>query len=260
MKKILLCCIASLLAFNASANLLVNPTRVELDRKNTSAVFSLVNKSKSSARYNIYFEDKKMLSNGEYVELSKQEVTHSLASFVRYSPRRVNIEPEQGVRVRLAARLPRNIVQGEYRSYIVFHQIPLAPKSSTDATEQSTDTFSLSISAYMKVAIPVVMRVGDLTSELTIEKSAVNSTKQTIEVTLRRTGERSSIGDIEVINPQTKQIVGANKNVAIYTEVNQRQFSIPLNQPVAAGTKLLIRYQENDSLFQAKTVEANLII
>ncbi|MCL1144647.1 hypothetical protein L2747_01305 [Shewanella marinintestina] len=260
MKKILLCCITALWVFDASANLLVNPTRVELDRKSTSAVFSLVNKSTESARYNIYFEDKKMLANGDYVELSKQEATQSLANFVRYSPRRVNIEPEQGVRVRLAARLPRNIAQGEYRSYIVFHQIPLAPKSSNDAAEQKADTFSLSISAYMKVAIPVLMRVGDLSSELKIEKSAIDNTRQYIEVTLQRIGERSSFGDIEVINPVTKQIVAATKNVAIYTELNERQFSIALTEPVAAGAELIIRYQENNSLFQAKTVEAKLIL
>ncbi|WP_028768802.1 fimbrial biogenesis chaperone [Shewanella fidelis] len=259
MKKFLLGCIAALLAFNASANLLVNPTRVELDRKNTSAVFSLVNKGSTPARYNIYFEDKKMLANGEYVTLSKQEATHSLASFVRYSPRRVNIEPEQGVRVRLAARLPRDIANGEYRSYMVFHQIPLTPTTQTNSTEQDADTFSLSISAFMKVAIPVLMRVGDLTSELKIDSNA-NDSRQSIEVTLQRTGERSSIGDIEVINPVTKQVIGAMKNIAIYTEVNQRQLSIPLNQPVAAGTELLVRYQENDSLFQAQTVEASLIL
>ena len=98
----------------------------------------------------------------------------------------------------------------------------------------------------MRVAIPVLMRVGDLTSEIKID-SDVNDSRQSIEVTLQRTGERSSIGDIEVINPVTKQVIGAMKNIAIYTEVNQRQLSIPLNQPVAAGTELLVRYQENDS-------------
>ena len=112
----------------------------------------------------------------------------------------------------------------------------------------------------MKVAIPVLMRVGDLNSELKIEKSAIDNTRQSIEVTLQRIGERSSFGDIEVINPATKQIVAATKNVAIYTELNERQFSIALTEPVAAGTELIIRYQENNSLFQAKTVEAKLIL
>ncbi len=259
MKKLITCCITVLLAFNASANLLVNPTRVELDKKNTSAVFSLVNKSSEAARYNVYFEDKKMLANGEYAALSKEQATQSLANFVRYSPRRVSLEPEQGTRVRLAARLPRNIKPGEYRSYIVFHQIPLAPVSNQSSQQSTSDTVSLNISAYLKISIPVIMRVGQLASDLSIEKSLLDSEKQTIEVTLRRIGDRSSFGDIEVINTITNEIVGVAKNIAIYTELSEKHFSIPLTKP-AGTSQLVVRYKENDSLYQPKIVEAKIAL
>ncbi|MCL1130158.1 hypothetical protein L2748_10585 [Shewanella sairae] len=259
MKKLITCCITALFAFNASANLLVNPTRVELDKKNTSAVFSLVNKGTEAARYNVYFEDKKMLANGEYAELTKEQATQSVASFVRYSPRRVSLEPEQGTRVRLAARVPRNIIPGEYRSYIVFHQIPLAPVSNQASQQSHSDTVSLNISAYLKISIPVIMRVGQLTSDLSIERSQLDSDKHAVEVTLQRTGDRSSFGDIEVINTITNEIVGVSKNIAIYTELSERNFLIPLTKPLNSS-ELLVRYKENNSLYQPKIVEAKIAL
>lgn len=260
MKKLYLGCVAALLSFQVSASLLVNPTRVELDNlKNRSAVFSLINRSEQPSRYNVYFEDKQMLDSGEFVTLEKDSADFSLAKYVRYSPRRVNIEPEQSVKVRLAARLPKSIKTGEYRSYMVFHQIPLAPvKSEIDA--QQSDVFSLSISAFLKISVPVILRVGELDSELTIADSVIDAGRHTVQVTLQRNGERSTYGDLEVFDIATNQLVGVSKNIAIYTELTERTFSIPLAQSVAADAKLQVRYTENNKLNKPKTVTVNLAL
>ncbi|MEZ9198702.1 hypothetical protein [Shewanella sp. 10N.286.54.B9] len=260
MNKVYLGCIVALLSFQVSANLLVNPTRVELDnQKNRSAVFSLINRSEQPSRYNIYFEDKQMLDSGEFVTLEKDVNKFSLSKFVRYSPRRVNIEPEQAVKVRLAARVPKSIKTGEYRSYMVFHQIPLAPVKSESNKVQS-DVLSLRISAFLKISVPVILRVGELDSELTIADSVIDAGRHTVQVTLQRNGERSTYGDLEVFDIATNQLVGVSKNIAIYTELTERTFSIPLVQSVAADAQLQVRYTENNKLNKPKTVTVNLAL
>ncbi|WP_192022298.1 hypothetical protein [Shewanella sp. WPAGA9] len=243
---------------SVSANLLVTPTRVELDnQRNKSAVFSLVNKSSDTARYEIYLEDKQLLSNDEFITLEPKTSPTSLTSFTRYSPRRVSLSPEQGARVRLAVRPPKDIKAGEYRSYIVFHQIPLAPTTVSDTTE-SNDTMNLSVTAYLRIAIPVIMRVGDLIAKLTVngELLASPDNQQQLIVDIGRSGQRSSYGDIEVYDSASNQLVGSLKNASIYTENDQRRFAITLSQAVKPGTVLLIRYVENDTLFEAKTIES----
>lgn len=260
MNKLFLGCFAVFFSFQVSANLLVNPTRVELDNlKNRSAVFSLVNKSAANSRYNIYFEDKQMLDSGEFVTLDKGDVDFSISNYIRYSPRRINIQPEQAVKVRIAARLPKSIEKGEYRSYIVFHQIPLAPEKKDSAADES-DVFSLSISAYLKISVPVILRVGDLDSELSLSHSVLDAGSNTLQVTLKRGGNRSTYGDIEVINADTNEIVGASKNVAIYTELSERTFSVPITESVSYSARLIVRYTENDKLNNSKSVEVKLAL
>ncbi|MDO6609922.1 hypothetical protein Q4601_01700 [Shewanella sp. 1_MG-2023] len=260
LKIILLITIVINLTSFAHANLLVTPTRVELDNKrDKSAVFSLVNKSNQTSRYEIYLEDKQLLPSGEFEIIDSETSTTSLASFTRYSPRRVSLTPEQGTRVRLAVRPPKDIKQGEYRSYIVFHQIPLAPTSSEQTTDK-TDSLSLSVTAYLRIAIPVIMRVGELTAQLNIANHQISDTEgqQQLIVSIARQGERSSYGDIEVFDAKSDELIGSSKNAAIYTEMTHRAFAVTLNNKIKPGTDLVIKYVENDGLFKPQTIEQKI--
>lgn len=254
--------IASLFSSAVYANLLVTPTRVELDNKaQRSAVFSLVNKGKQDARYNIYFEDKKLLPTGDYVSLENSST--SLAKFVRYSPRRVSLAPEEGTRVRMALRLPKGTPEGEYRSYIVFHQIPLAPTAIDNEQKSTSNTLSLSVTAYMRISIPVILRLGALSSEIFIDADLDRKAQSSVDVTLVREGLRSSYGDIElflVSNGKELESVGSYKNAAVYTELTARTFAIELSKPVERGRELIVRYRESESLSDAKVVETRIVL
>ena len=256
---ILITIVVNLTTF-AQANLLVTPTRVELDNKREkSAVFSLVNKSNQTSRYEIYLEDKQLLPSGEFKVLESASSQSSITSFTRYSPRRVSLLPEQGTRVRLAVRPPKNIQQGEYRSYIVFHQIPLAPTNGEQANDE-TETLSLSVTAYLRIAVPVIMRVGELTAKLDIvnQQRAESEGKQQLIVSVARQGERSSYGNIEIFD-NNDELVGSLNNAAIYTENNSRDFVITLNRHINSSTELLIKYVENEDLFNAQTIEQKIM-
>ncbi|WP_445946703.1 fimbrial biogenesis chaperone [Shewanella sp.] len=260
------------------ANLLVTPTRVELDEKRAkSAVFSLVNKGTKTSRYEIYFEEKRMLPSGDFVTLSKddgiakanraidealisQMQATSIAKYLRYSPRRLTLEPEQGGRVRLALRTPKTLPEGEYRSYIVFHQIPLAPKVQNNNTSKDGQSLSLTISAYMKIAVPIFLRVGDLKADISLNtgKLELSQGQQSLQVSLHRQGARSSYGDLEVINPVNNQVLGSLNNAAVYSELNEKSYSVPLSETLSPGSELIIRFTESDKLFEHQRIETRL--
>jgi P pilus assembly chaperone PapD len=238
------------------ASLLVVPTRVELDNQNRSATMSVVNKAPETTRYNVYFEDKRMQPNGVYVDISKGGSKTASAKFIRYSPRRFTLKPEEAGQVRLALRLPKNTVKGEYRSYIVFHQIPTTkPKQDS----QEGNKVALAIKAYLRIAIPVILRVGELDANLSIENMSQYK-EQSVMVTLNRTGLRSTYGDIEVYTVSNNQLVGTVKNAVIYSELEQREFSVPLDKSLPTGTKLLIKYTESSKLHNAKSVKMEITI
>jgi fimbrial chaperone protein len=282
MNKPLLFCTATLLLLGSAfsqalqANLLVTPTRVEFDDKRAkSAVFSLVNKGTSTSRYEIYFEEKRILPSGDFITLSKDEgianiptdeaiisqmQATSIAKYVRYSPRRMTLEAEQGGRVRLALRVPKDMPKGEYRSYIVFHQIPLAPKTAIDDAKDESKTFSLSIAAYIKIAIPVFLRVGDLKADISLNtgKLELSQGKQSLQVTLHRQGSRSSYGSLDIINPLDNRVLGSITNAAVNIELNEKSYSVPLSETVLPGSELIIRFTESDKLFEPQRIETRL--
>ncbi|MBL4831055.1 MAG: molecular chaperone [Aliivibrio sp.] len=257
MKTHTLCFMLTLLLSHTSfASLLVVPTRVELDNKNRSATMSVVNKASETTRYNVYFEDNIMLANGEYQEIKKGESTTSSSKFIRYSPRRFTLKPEESGQVRLALRIPQSTVEAEYRSYIVFHQIPVAkPKQSASKSEN----LSLAIKAYLRIAIPVILRVGELDANISVDKSSQYKNRSVI-VTLNRTGLRSSYGDIEIYTKNKNRLVGSMKRATIYPELERREFVIPLSEELASGSKIVIKYTESSKLHNAKSISMELTI
>ena len=253
----------------AQANLQVNPTFVALDdKKQRSAVFSLVNNSSQFARYNIYFEDK--ASQSTDVKQTTETSATSVANLVRYSPRRVSLESGQGTRVRMALRLPKGTKKGEYFSNIVFHQIPVAaPAVNTDslpeknAAENTSNSRGLSMTAYMRIIVPVILRVGDLTSTVEIATAQQAENTTSIEVVLSRQGDRTSFGNIEIIEmAEGKEVatLGHYRDAIIHILRAERRFVVDIAKSLPSGTELLIRYRESASLPQAKTIERQLIL
>ncbi|WP_394201841.1 molecular chaperone [Shewanella waksmanii] len=255
MKRSILGCLALFFVIsNVNANLLVTPTRAELDdKRQKSAIFSLVNKGSVTSRYNIYFQDKRQLPTGDYQSVDGKGV---LAKYVRYSPRRITLDPEQGTRVRVALRLPKGVKPGEYRSYLVFNQIPLTEAESTSSSDDN-QSLSLSISAVLRISVPVVLRVGELNSEVEIATGQLNPQTNNVSVTLARAGSRSTYGDIEVLTEVDgkKQTIGSYKNAALYTEISERNFAVSLDSAVEASTKLWVRYSESDQLPNPQVIE-----
>ncbi|MFT6332099.1 MAG: P pilus assembly chaperone PapD, partial [Lentimonas sp.] len=92
--------ISLIIATNSYASgLMVTPSRVELDEKNSTKEVKLINKSKETIIYRVSLQHLRMKSNGEYVEITPEEEASAPEKFadslLRFSPRKITLKPNE---------------------------------------------------------------------------------------------------------------------------------------------------------------------
>ena len=239
-----------------SAGLVLNPQRiVVLDRERTSSL-ELLNTSDEIARYQIYFEHKKMLEDGSIVDISESDKEQIRAGdMIRYSPRRVDIKSKGSQTIRLAIRRPKNLPDGEYISHLALKQIPnkqasIVNDANNDASQEKELT--LKVQPILKIAIPVIVRKGELHASAALSDIStvqVNDASAYIQFTLGREGNRSLYGDVEIYELDTDTNAGARigfaKGIALYDPTLSRLVRVQVGPSILVpGKKLLLRFDE----------------
>lgn len=245
----------------AQAGLLINPKRVVLADRERSATLDLMNEGSEIARYQIFFEQKMMNEAGAIVDVPELvEGTTYAKDMIRYSPRRVDIKPGQKQTIRLAVRRPKDLPEGEYISHLVFKEIP--SKVETKAQENAEKKLKLAFRPTLKLAIPIIVRKGEL--EASVDIGAIKLADQeegssALSFRLKRAGERSLYGDVEVYEMSGDQLgerIGFARGIALYTSVPERKVNVPLNRPVKNGVNaLFVRYDEGGKYGGTNVVE-----
>ena len=241
-------------------DLLVAPTRIVLNgSRGTEIVLS--NIGDDVATYRISVELRRMTGNGsldDVVEANEREKTAQ--SMILYAPRRVTIAPNQPQTIRIAARAPAGLPDGEYRAHLLFRAVP-PPRPVAPPSQARGVSFEL-IPIY-GVTIPVVVRLGNLQAKVGIANVALASSngKPAVALDLTRAGDRSVFGDVRVFKAGIKEPIAIQRGVAIYTEIETRHMVIPLNPALAtsaAGPVTVDFVESTDngpvSLAETKTV------
>src|SRR5512140_2324543 len=109
----------------APGGLLVAPTRVVFEGRQRSAELTLVNTSDRTATYRISLVHMRMGEHGEMQQATAPDSLELLTdSMIRYSPRRTVLPPGVPQTVRIQLRLPSVLEPGEYRTHLLFRQVP----------------------------------------------------------------------------------------------------------------------------------------
>jgi P pilus assembly chaperone PapD len=153
---------------------------------------------------------------------------------ILYAPRRVTIAPNQPQTIRIAARAPAGLADGEYRAHLLFRAVP-APRPVAAPSQAKGISFEL-IPIY-GVTIPVVIRLGNLQAQVGIANVALaqSNGKPAVALDLSRNGDRSVFGDVRVFKAGVKDPIAIQRAVAVYTEIGTRHLVIPLNPAFAAA-------------------------
>jgi hypothetical protein len=212
-------------------DLLVAPTRLVLDgRKGAEVVLN--NIGDEPATYRISVELRRMTPDGGLVEVDQPTAEDKVAQeMISYAPRRVTLAPRQPQSIRVSARAPQGLPDGEYRVHMLFRAIPPARPVSA-APEEPGKGLRFALIPVYGVTIPVIVRFGNLQAKAGIANVHLETRdgKAAVALDLSRSGDRSTFGEVRVFKPGVKDPIAIQKAVAVYKEVTTRKVSIPVDE------------------------------
>jgi P pilus assembly chaperone PapD len=212
-------------------DLLVAPTRIVLDgRKGTEVVLN--NIGDEPATYRISVEFRRMDRSGTLQDVSEPSAADKTAEdMLVYAPRRVTLAPHEPQSIRIVARPPQGVADGEYRIHLLFRAIPPANPVVQQAAAEQQKGLRFQLTPVYGVTIPVIVRLGNLQATAGIANVHVDKKdgEPVVALDLSRSGSRSTFGEVRVTKAGVKDPVAIQRGVAVYTEVNSRHVAVPVN-------------------------------
>jgi hypothetical protein len=208
-------------------DLLVAPTRVVLNGQRGTEVI-LNNIGDDVATYRVSAELRRMTPDGNLVDVTDPNAGEKAAQeMLLYAPRRITLPPNQPQAIRLTARAPEGLPDGEYRVHMLFRAIPPA---RPQVALQKIDGVAFQLRPIYGVTIPVIIRLGHLEAKAAIAnvRKVTADGKPAIALDLSRTGDRSTFGAVKIFKAGVADPIAMVNGIAVYTEVGQRSVTIPI--------------------------------
>jgi len=253
----------------ASANLLITPTRVEFSDRDRSAKVSLVNTSKETRTYKIYWRQQYQQQDGQYIPFKAGEREFPSANrMIRYSPRQVTLKPGERQHVRLGLRRPKGLEIGEYRSHLVFDAIPNKEKLA-----KLKNKGGIQLHLNLSFSIPIMVREGkiDVSSTLSnidlVTRQRDGKTYTGAYIDVERHGKFSTLGNIKIYWKDTltqpERLIGIQNNIAIYPELKMRRLLVGFKEhPQKSGIMRIVYEGASEfkgQVFAQKIVNVNAL-
>ena len=253
----------------AQGNLLLTPQRVVFEGSKRIEDLNLANIGKDTARYLVSLMNLRMTEDGGFEEITQPDTGQNFADkWVRYFPHSVILGPGESQAVKIQLTRPAGMMPGEYRSHIYFRAIPdEQPLGQKDSVPDSS--ISVRLIPIFGISIPVIIRIGENTTQTTLSDLSLEMGKDTVPVlsmAFHRTGSMSVYGDIFVDHVQEgkKTVrVGMIRGVAVYTPNTLRRFRMPLQNIPGINYrsgKLHVVYTTSSDHKPATIAEADLIL
>jgi P pilus assembly chaperone PapD len=213
-------------------DLLVAPTRIVLNgRKGAEVILNNIGDEPATYRVSVVF--RRMNENGGLDDVEQPTANDKAAEdMIIYQPRKVVLAPHQPQSIRIVARAPDGLPDGEYRVHMLFRAIPPATPVVAAAAQQEVKGIHFQLTPVYGVTIPVLVRLGNLeaTAGIANVKLEKKDGQSAVGLDLSRSGTRSTYGEVRVFKSGVKDPIAIQKNVAIYTEINRRHVAVAIDQ------------------------------
>ena len=242
-------------------DLLVAPTRIVLDgRRGTEVILN--NIGDETATYRISVELRRMTPEGKLEDVeTPNDMEKAAQEMLLYAPRRVTLPPNQPQAIRLSARAPAGLADGEYRVHMLFRAVP-PPRPQ--AAPQKVEGVAFALTPIYGVTIPVIVRLGNLEAKAALSnvRKATEEGKPVISMDISRNGSRSTFGEVRVFKAGVTDPIALMRGVAVYTEVGQRSLSIPIDpaQLANATGQVTVQYVEPSDTGPITIAETSAIL
>lgn len=254
------------------ADLMLYPTRVVLSGRTRSAQVELVNRSTLTQTFRISLVDRRMTETGDIVAASGEEDDpRSAQRLLVFTPRQITLPAGQTQTVRISARKPAELAEGEYRSHLQFDRISTTD-SVTEASPTSPDSGQVAVALQTLVgaSIPVIVRHGRTTASAALADlsllEASDPSRARLRFSLTREGNQSVYGDLVATFQAAGrpiQEVGRMNGVAVYVPNASRSVSLGLNVAsdlLARGGTLKLQFRERPDAGGGLLAETELIV
>lgn len=268
--RLLISVLALSVSCPAQAELMLYPTRVVIDGRQRGAQVEIVNRGNKAETYRIKIVNRKMTDTGEIVIADNAEAKdHFADGMLVYTPRQVTLKPGASQTVRIAARRPAGLADGEYRSHLQFDRMADASDiENLDKPEQGA--VAIVLQALVGASIPVIVRQGETRAVVTLEELKLirggGQTPPRLGFVFRRQGNRSVFGTITAIYaaPGKKPVkIASVDGIAVYVPNTVRVAQLPLALPKDAtlnGGTLTLRYTQPQDAGGQIIAERTLVI
>ena len=212
-------------------DLLVAPTRIVLDGSRGAEIV-LNNIGEEPATYRVSVEFRRMEANGNLEDVKEPSAAEKAAAdMIFYAPRRVTLAPHEPQAIRIAARAPQGLPDGEYRVHMLFRAIPPATPVVQASAPSSEKGLRFQLTPIYGVTIPVIVRLGTLQATAGIANVHLEKDDNvpTVALDLTRSGSRSTFGEVRVMKTGVKDPIAQQKAIAVYTELGSRHVTIPVS-------------------------------
>lgn len=240
------------------------PRRIIVDRRQRIASIGLYNRVPAAGEYEITIRDLVMTPDGALAATNDPRAAANLdrmqgaSDMLRWSPRRVRLLGNEAQTVRVMARPPADLPDGEYRSHFTVVSVPDVADDSFSIEDAVGDGapsggIGVVIRPRFAISIPVIVRIGETTLDVGMEAPQVVDTEngRAVRVMLTRSGTRSAYGDLFIRAAGSSEPLVVARGIGIYPEVDSRVVELPLTSELAAahavpGTTLTASFVDDD--------------
>ena len=123
----------------------------------------------------------RMKEDGGFETITEPDAGQQFADkIIRFFPRSVTLGPNEAQAVKVQLIKTSELAPGEYRSHFYFRAIPKSKPLGEEETVSDTSTISVKLTPVFGITIPVIVRVGENISKVTLSGLSFQMTNDTV--------------------------------------------------------------------------------
>jgi len=245
--------IINIVIVSANANIFITPKRILINEKMRFSEVQVSSRSDKPKSYIVKLVNYEMNEKGELFKNNNME--NSAKKFIRYSPRKITIKPNETRVIRIISKAPNNLEEGGYHTHIELQEV--AFQGVKKVKKEVEAPLSFEVHSEYNIAIPIIFSKGKLENKVQlekVEKKLDNSrVKGSIEIHLKNDSNFTNYNlvKIEYFDSENKSYeIIAPSRIAMYREIKSisRVFNIkaPENVKFKKGGEFVISLLADD--------------
>jgi hypothetical protein len=230
----------------ADAKLLVFPQAIVFNDRDHSQEITLSNMGDRTGVFTVQWVDYSMTDSGGLTVWSEPGYSPwSIQPFIRYSPRRVTLAPNESQVVKIGLIGKRDVPVKEYQSHIVVRTINSNLEANKVAALTS-DKQSIKIDTLMGVGVPVRWEHGTDVAKAHVDIKSMSDDK--ISLTITREGLASTRGYLHVLQKATNGtqiLLSKPEHLVIYPNLSSRTIDLSITKRANPNLPIMIYYSED---------------